>query len=118
MVDLAADAWRLLDADPRFEVVVRPRLSTLVFRYVPEPHTPAEFCDEANRHARRALAESGEAMVAGTVVDGSHYLKFTLHNPRTTIHDIAAVLDLLAAHARSYLNELAFTAEPVYSRAG
>ena len=118
VIDLAADAWRLLEADPRFEVVVRPQLSTLVFRYIPEPHTPAEFCDEANRHARRALAASGEAMVAGTVVDGSHHLKFTLLNPRTTIQDIAAVLDLLAEHARSYLNELAFTAAPAYSRVG
>ena len=34
-------------------------------------------------------------MVAGTKVRGSHYLKFTLLNPRTTLADIAAVLTAL-----------------------
>ncbi|WP_247702701.1 aspartate aminotransferase family protein [Streptomyces sp. F63] len=103
VVDLAAAAWRLLDADPRFEVVTRPALSTLVFRCVPSggEHTEADrrHTDLANLHAREALAASGEALVAGTVVDGRHHLKFTLLNPRTTLDDIRAVLDLLAAHA-------------------
>lgn len=103
VVDLAAGAWRLLDADPRFEVVTEPSLSTLVFRYVPAggEHTDADrrHTDLANLHAREALAASGEALVAGTVVDGRHHLKFTLLNPRTTLDDIRAVLDLVAAHA-------------------
>ena len=33
--DLAAEGWKLLAADPRFDVVVQPQLSTLVFRYIP-----------------------------------------------------------------------------------
>ena len=41
VVDLADGAWRLLDQDPRFEVVTRPTLSTLTFRWVPEAQTPA-----------------------------------------------------------------------------
>ncbi|MFF1823045.1 pyridoxal phosphate-dependent decarboxylase family protein [Kribbella sp. NPDC058245] len=106
VIDRAADAWTLLDADRRYEVLVRPRLSTLVFRYLPATggYTDAEI-DLANRHARKALAASGEAVVAGTVVDGRHYLKFTLLNPATTLDDIADVLDLIAAHARDYLGE-------------
>lgn len=35
VVDLAAAAWRLLADDPRFEVVTRSQLSTVVFRYLP-----------------------------------------------------------------------------------
>ncbi|WP_329132194.1 aspartate aminotransferase family protein [Streptomyces sp. NBC_01476] len=103
VVDLAERGWRLLDADPRFEVVTRPALSTLVFRWIP-PRTfdPARI-DRANLHARKALFASGEAVVAGTKVRGSHYLKLTLLNPRTTTDDIAAVLDLLAGHAEHYL---------------
>ncbi|MFI5731322.1 pyridoxal phosphate-dependent decarboxylase family protein [Kribbella sp. NPDC051587] len=106
VIDRAADAWTLLDADRRYEVLVRPRLSTLVFRYLPAAggNTDAEI-DLANRHARKALAASGEAVVAGTVVDGRHYLKFTLLNPATTLDDIADVLDLIAGHARDYLGE-------------
>ncbi|GAB3980974.1 lysine decarboxylase DesA [Actinoallomurus acanthiterrae] len=104
VIDLAAEAWALLDADPRFEVVVRPRLSTVVFRYAP-PGVSAGALDRANLHAAAELSASGAAAVATTVVDGRHHLKFTLLNPRTTTGDIAAVLDLLAGHARAYLGD-------------
>ncbi|WP_369204595.1 aspartate aminotransferase family protein, partial [Streptomyces sp. PU-14G] len=118
VVDRAADAWKLLDADDRFEVVVTPELSTLVFRYVPagDPDGPGPdqaptdqaltdqaLTDQANLHARDALFASGEAIVAGTVVDGRHHLKFTLLNPETSLADIATVLDLIAGHAGRYL---------------
>jgi L-2,4-diaminobutyrate decarboxylase len=104
VLDLAEQGWRVLDADPRFEVVNRPALSTLVFRWVPPAIARPADIDRANLHARKALVASGEAVVAGTKVHGSHYLKFTLLNPQTTPDDIAAVLDLLAAHADRYLD--------------
>ncbi|MCC5477336.1 lysine decarboxylase DesA [Streptomyces sp. NPDC059680] len=103
--DLAAEGWRLLAADPRYDVVVEPALSTLVFRYVPAAVTDPAEIDRANLHARKALFASGDAVVAGTKVGGRHYLKFTLLNPETTPADIAAVLDLIAGHAEQYLGE-------------
>ncbi|OII65992.1 pyridoxal-dependent decarboxylase [Streptomyces sp. CC53] len=103
--DLAAAGFDLLAADPRYDVVVRPSLSTLVFRYIPERITSPEEIDRANLHARKALFASGEAVIAGTKVDGRQYLKFTLLNPETTVQDIAAVLDLIAGHAEQYLGE-------------
>ncbi|MDN3251323.1 lysine decarboxylase DesA [Streptomyces sp. MA25(2023)] len=103
--DLAAEGWKLLAADPRFEVVVRPSLSTLVFRYIPATVTDPAEIDRANLYARKALFASGDAVVAGTKVAGRHYLKFTLLNPETTTADIAAVLDLIAGHAEQYLGE-------------
>ncbi|MGV9250889.1 pyridoxal phosphate-dependent decarboxylase family protein [Streptomyces sp. NPDC003697] len=103
--DLAREAWRTLDADPRFEVVVRPALSTLVFRHVPKAVTDPAVIDRANLYARKALSASGEAVVAGTRVAGRHYLKFTLLNPGTTAADLATVLDLIAGHAEQYLGE-------------
>ncbi|MEU0333191.1 lysine decarboxylase DesA [Streptomyces sp. NPDC006193] len=103
--DLAQEGWELLAADPRFDVVVRPALSTLVFRYVPAAVTDPAEIDRANLHARKALFASGDAVVAGTKVAGRHYLKFTLLNPETTTADIAAVLDLIAGHAEQYLGE-------------
>lgn len=105
VVGLADEGWKLLDADPRYEVVARPALSTLVFRWIPPAVTSPALIDRANLHARKALFASGEAVVAGTKVRGSHYLKFTLLNPRTTPADIAAVLDLLAEHADQYLGD-------------
>ncbi|MFD5520616.1 lysine decarboxylase DesA [Streptomyces sp. NPDC127066] len=103
--DLAAEGWKLLAADPRFDVVVRPSLSTLVFRYIPAAVTDPAEIDRANLYARKALFASGDAVVAGTKVGGRHYLKFTLLNPETTQDDIAAVLDLIAGHAEQYLGE-------------
>ncbi|MEU3303924.1 aspartate aminotransferase family protein [Streptomyces sp. NPDC006678] len=103
--DLAAEGWQLLAGDPRYDVVVEPQLSTLVFRYIPAQVTSPAEIDRANLYARKALFASGEAVVAGTKVDGRQYLKFTLLNPETTVHDIAAVLDLIAGHAEQYLGE-------------
>ncbi|MGW7565869.1 lysine decarboxylase DesA [Streptomyces tendae] len=103
--DLAAEGWKLLAADPRFDVVVQPSLSTLVFRYIPADVTDPAGIDRANLYARKALFASGDAVVAGTKVAGRHYLKFTLLNPETTTADIAAVLDLIAGHAEQYLGD-------------
>jgi L-2,4-diaminobutyrate decarboxylase len=103
--DLAQQGWTLLAADPRYDVVVQPALSTLVFRYIPAAVTDPAEIDRANLYARKALFASGDAVVAGTKVGGRHYLKFTLLNPETTAADIAAVLDLIAGHAEQYLGE-------------
>ncbi|MDI9834949.1 lysine decarboxylase DesA [Streptomyces sp. KAU_LT] len=103
--DLAVEGWRMLAADPRFEVVVEPSLSTLVFRHIPAAVTDPAAIDRANLYARKALFASGDAVVAGTKVAGRHYLKFTLLNPETTTEDIAAVLDLIAGHAEQYLGD-------------
>ncbi|MEU0597904.1 lysine decarboxylase DesA [Streptomyces sp. NPDC006393] len=102
---LAREGWRLLAADPRFDVVVEPALSTLVFRYIPAAVTDPAEIDRANLYARKALFASGDAVVAGTKVGGRHYLKFTLLNPETRPADLAAVLDLIAGHAEQYLGE-------------
>ncbi|MFI7287127.1 pyridoxal phosphate-dependent decarboxylase family protein [Streptomyces anulatus] len=103
--DLAAEGWQLLSADPRFDVVVEPQLSTLVFRCVPSGATSPDAIDQANLYARKALFASGEAIVAGTKVGDRQYLKFTLLNPETTVRDIAAVLDLISGHAEKYLGD-------------
>lgn len=105
VVDLAAQAWAALAADPRFEVAARTRLSTIVFRYLPPDGPGRKLTDDANTYAREALAASGEGVVAGTTVDGRHYLKFTLLNPETSLADIKHVLDLLARHAARYVAE-------------
>ncbi|GGX86484.1 pyridoxal phosphate-dependent decarboxylase family protein [Streptomyces anandii] len=103
--ELAREGWRTLAADPRFDVVAEPALSTLVFRYIPAAVTDPAGIDRANLYARKALFASGDAVVAGTTVDGRHYLKFTLLNPETRPSDLAAVLDLIAGHAEQYLGE-------------
>jgi L-2,4-diaminobutyrate decarboxylase len=102
VVERAADAYGLLSEDPRFEVVTKSQLSTVVFRYLPTG-AAGDLADAANLYAREALAASGAAVVAGTKVDGEHFLKFTLLNPQTSLADIEHVLELIAGHAASYL---------------
>lgn len=104
VVDRAADAWQLVSEDPRFEVVTRSELSTVVLRYLPTG-PGRDLADAANLHAREALAASGLAVVAGTRVDGRHFLKFTLLNPATTVEDVGYVLDLIATHAGRYVHD-------------
>lgn len=103
--DTAHEAWRLLAADPRFDTVVEPELSTLVFRYIPAAVTGPALIDRANLFARASLSACGEAVVAGTSVHGRQYLKFTLLNPETRLRDITTVLNLIAGHAERYLGE-------------
>lgn len=103
--DLATGGWKLLIADPRFDVVTEPQLSTLVFRYIPARICSPAAIDRANLYARKALFASGDAVVAGTRAGGRQYLRFTLLDPGTTTADIEAVLDLIAGHAEQYLGE-------------
>ncbi|MGC4816606.1 pyridoxal phosphate-dependent decarboxylase family protein [Micromonospora sp. DT63] len=104
VVDTAAVAWQLVSEDPRFEVETPSQLSTVVFRYLPTG-PGRELADAANLYAREALAASGLAVVAGTRVDGRHFLKFTLLNPATTVDDVGQVLELIAGHATRYVRD-------------
>ncbi|MEV5975478.1 aspartate aminotransferase family protein [Streptomyces sp. NPDC052114] len=101
----ATEGWRLLAADPRFDVVAEPQLSTLTFRYIPAAICAPAAIDRANLYARKALFAAGDAVVAGAKAGDRQYLKFTLLNPETTAADLAAVLDLIADHAERYLGE-------------
>lgn len=103
VVDLAAETWPLLDVHPNLDVVVRPELSTLVFRYVPDERLPDDAVDELNRHVRRSLAATGDVVLGGTTVDGRAFLKTTLLNPTTTGDQLVAVLGLVIRHAEAWL---------------
>ncbi|KAA1398260.1 aspartate aminotransferase family protein [Aeromicrobium ginsengisoli] len=105
VIDLAAVGHGLLRDDPDFEVVVAPALSTLVFRFRPE-EVPEGVADEVNPRIRRTIAGRGDAVMAGTVVGGRAWLKFTLLNPETTVGDVRSVLDLIREIGRELLDEL------------
>ncbi|PZR51971.1 pyridoxal-dependent decarboxylase [Xylanimonas oleitrophica] len=100
--DLAARVRASLETDPELRPLGVTDLSTVLFRYEPDgldPHT----ADRLVPHVRRVLLESGRAMVARTVVDGTPCLKLTLLNPDATDADVAAVLDLVRSAARGLL---------------
>ncbi|CEA06833.1 L-2,4-diaminobutyrate decarboxylase [Arthrobacter saudimassiliensis] len=91
-VNLAETAGTLVEAEPDFELAAPVQLSTVVFRFRP-PGGSEDAADAAALRIRRALAAEGTAMVAGTRVDGRHWLKLTLLNAEATVDDIRAILD-------------------------
>ncbi len=101
-VDLAAEVSAVLADDPDFDLAAPAQLSTLVFRYLP-PGVDDDRSDALNRHIRKEIFASGEAVIAGTTVAGRHYLKFTLLNAETTVDDVREILTLIRSAGDAYL---------------
>jgi len=108
VIHLARQTYLLFLSDPAIQVIHQPQMSTLVFRYLPTTPHPVysdATLDAANVYIRKAISRSGEALVAATKVNGQQYLKFTLLNPNTTIHDIQAVLKLIKQHGNAFFSQ-------------
>lgn len=113
-IDVAARIGRTIEADPEFELVRRPALSTVLFRPRPAVTAPdrpvtdsALTDDEADalvRPVRDALFAEGRSLVASTVVDGRPCLKLTVLDPNLGDEDVAVVLTDVRDAAR-YLAE-------------
>jgi L-2,4-diaminobutyrate decarboxylase len=99
-LELADDVADLLADAPDFEVLNDPTLNAVVFRYRPES-VGDERVGELNAGVREALLRNGDAVVGRTEVDGTTSLKFTLLNPKTTVEDVADVLDAVRNRART-----------------
>lgn len=106
VLSLARKAYLLLLSEDSFEVLHQPQLSTLVFRFHPDPALTGKQLDALNQHVRQAILASGEAMIAATKVRGHQYLKLTILNPDIRIPDLQAVIRLIKLHGTEYLEAL------------
>ena len=88
-IALAEHAERVLEADPRWDVVTPAQLGIVTFT---RPEWSAE--DHAARVA--ALAATGYATVTSTTLQGRPALRLCTINPRTTEADVAETLEQLA----------------------
>ncbi|WP_026819541.1 pyridoxal phosphate-dependent decarboxylase family protein [Arthrobacter castelli] len=102
VIELATGCAGSLGAMEDFDVVVRPAFSTVVFRYLP-PGAPDETADRINQQIRSELFDSGEAIIGGTIVEGRHYLKFTLLNAETTMADVKEMIELIRQRGSHHL---------------
>ena len=82
-MDHAAGLYEKLLAMPEFEPVIRPEISSVVFRVLP-PAGSGESADDMNRRIRRALLHHHGIVIGQTVCRGHVCLKFTLLNPLLT----------------------------------
>ncbi|PIJ48368.1 pyridoxal-dependent decarboxylase [Erwinia sp. OLTSP20] len=105
LIALTQTAHARLSAHPSIEVLHAPELTTQVFRYLPRSSADDEQVDAINAAIRKALFRSGNAVIAGTKVNGRQYLKFTLLNPATTVEDIDDVIALIVHYGREQLRD-------------
>ncbi len=94
-LELATKAASLIDSADDFELLCEPTLNAVVFRYRPREGMDDEAVGRMNATVRRRLLHDGRAVVARTDVKGVTSLKFTLLNPRTTLDDVASMLDAI-----------------------
>ncbi|MCX8956221.1 pyridoxal phosphate-dependent decarboxylase family protein [Erwinia psidii] len=106
---LTQSAHQLLSAHPSIEVLHAPELTTQIFRYVPRPGMSDAAVDGINAAIRKSLFRSGNAVIAGTKVNGRQYLKFTLLNPITTVADLEDVIALIVHYGREQLRAATFS---------
>lgn len=88
-IALAAHAADFIRQTQQLELVCEPRLSTVVFRYLP----PATLGANAfNAELRQNLFNDGTAVIGHTRVRQKQCLKFTCMNPATTEQEIEALI--------------------------
>jgi L-2,4-diaminobutyrate decarboxylase len=104
---LAMAGYQQLVSDNDFEVIHRPEMSTLVFRYCPiksrDERFTSEQLNQLNNAIRATLMRSGEALIAATTVDNIRYLKVTLLNPATETQHLATVFSLIKRYGEQHL---------------
>jgi L-2,4-diaminobutyrate decarboxylase len=97
-LELAAGAAELIEAEPRLELLHRPELGCMVFRY--QPSDALANADAINDGLRRRLYDEGRAVIGHTRVRGRSCLKLTFLNPCTTRDQVATLLRLVVARGR------------------
>ena len=79
-IDNAAYFYEQLAKREDVEVIVKPEISSVVFRLLPQPGS-TEDADTMNKRIRRSLLHTKGVVIGQTVCRGNTCLKFTLLNP-------------------------------------
>lgn len=101
-VTLAQQVAQYVEEQPALELVMKPQLASVLFRYRPAHLAHLSSTDIAllNQRIGDALLESGRANVGVTEHDGVTCLKMTLLNPTVTLEDIKVLLTLVEKTAQ------------------
>ena len=97
-VENAAYFYKCLKANPRFEVVTEPEISSVVFRVLPGAKC-TDDPDTLNKKIRRALIHEHGKVIGQTVFNGAVHLKFTLMNPLVTFEKLDEMQELILSMA-------------------
>ena len=96
-VTLAQQVAGYVTEQPELELVMKPQLASVLFRFRPAALANAGDAEIAllNQKIGDKLLESGRANVGVTEANGVTCLKVTLLNPTVTLQDIIKLLDLV-----------------------
>jgi len=97
IVALAEHAANVIRGMTQLELVCKPQLSTVVFRYVPSKVWDA---NSFNFELRQASFNEGIAVVGHTRVRGMQWLKFTCMNPATSERQIGALIQAIVERGK------------------
>ena len=93
-IDNAAYFYEQLAKREDIEVIVRPEISSVVFRLLPQPGS-TEDADTMNKRIRRSLLHTKGVVIGQTVCRGNTCLKFTLLNPLQSYAKLDELLALI-----------------------
>jgi L-2,4-diaminobutyrate decarboxylase len=96
-IALAAHAADVVRKTTRLELMAKPQLSTVLFRYAALPGTNANVL---NYQIRQQLFHEGQAVIGHTRVRGQQCLKFTCMNPSVSELDIEGLIGLIVERGR------------------
>lgn len=99
-LELAGELARRIAAEPGFELLCEPTLSTVCLRHVPDGLSGAAL-DRHNLDLAAAVQDDGRVYLASAIVDGNACLRLCFVNFRTRFEDLDLVVETLrelAAH--------------------
>lgn len=101
-VTLAQEVAQYVTDEPSLELVMKPQLASVLFRFRPEQMASNSDAEIAllNQKIGDALLDSGRANVGVTEHNGVTCLKLTLLNPTVTLEDIKVLLALVEKTAQ------------------
>ncbi|MFP5321879.1 MAG: pyridoxal phosphate-dependent decarboxylase family protein [Acidimicrobiia bacterium] len=100
-VALAADLVRRVREEPELELLDEPDLSIVCFRYRPAGDDRRAELDQLNAGIARALRHETNTVPTSTVVGGRFALRACFINPRTTEHEVEALVASVLRFGRS-----------------
>jgi len=95
-MDLALLAQRVIEADPRLELVTPASLGIVAFRCRARPDEDEAATDRRNAAVVARLASEGEALVTATQLRGRYAIRLCVMNHATTAEDVSWTLERLA----------------------
>lgn len=99
-MDNASYLYGILQKDSDFEVITKPEISSVVFRYC-----AVKNADDVNKKVRRKLIHEKGIVIGQTVSNSNVCLKFTLLNPLVTHKKLDELVSMIKELALEIINE-------------